>query len=285
MFEKIIVPLDGSEQAELILPYIEKLAIIFGSNIDFCVVMINRDNITLNLLKKYLDNLSNNLTGKRITVKSSFLPGNPGDEIINYANNIDNALLVMTSYGSQSSGQWLIGDLTGKLVTRTNTPVLLVPEKQNVQQVAEPEFRNIVVPLDLSIQGARALPFAKEIARKTGSKLFLLNVLSTVHKSYGAFKYAADFEKQLVETLHKEAQDYFQSITGDLENEKLEFQTDIISGSPADSIIRYAEEQKADLIAVSTHGASGVKRFIMGSVAQKVVQSSDIPLLVIRAKT
>lgn len=284
MYEKIIVPLDGSEQAEFVLPYVEKLAGTFNSSIDLIAVSANHDTTNIHLLQKYLAGIADGITGKGLKTSSTYLPGNPGEDIINYANKNADALLALASYGGSGVSHWLLGDLTSKLITRTNTPVLLVPEKQHPQNVKEPEFLRIVVPLDGSPQGATAMPYARVMAQKTGSKLFLVNVVTSVYKSYGAVKYASDFEKQLAETLHKEAREYFNTLTPELEREKIAFKADIISGSPADSILRYAEENNADLIAISTHGRSGVKRFIMGSVTQQIIHSSDLPILVIRAK-
>jgi nucleotide-binding universal stress UspA family protein len=284
MYEKVIIPLDGSEQAEDIIPYIEKLACTFNSNIDLLVVSANRDNTSVHLLQRYLADILDKLTGKSLKTSSIFLPGNPGEEIINYTGKNTDALLVLASYGGSGAGHWLLGDLTSRLITRTNTPILLVPGKQHPVHVKEPEFFRIVVPLDGSPRGATAMPYAKAMARKSGSQLFLVDVVTSVYKTYGAVKYAADFEKQLSETLRKEAQEYFNTITPELEKEGISFRSDIISGSPADSILRYAEENNADLITISTHGWSGVKRFIMGSVTQQIIHSSNIPVLVIRAK-
>jgi|WetSurMetagenome_2_1015567.scaffolds.fasta_scaffold20273_4 nucleotide-binding universal stress UspA family protein len=284
MYEKIVIPLDGSEQAEFILPYIEKLAGTFNSGIDLLVVSANHDNTNIHLLQKYLADIASGLTGKGLKTSSTFLPGNPGEEIINFTNKNTEGLLALASYGGSGASHWPLGDLTAKIITRTNSPILLVPEKLHPIHSKEPEFLRIVVPLDGSPLGAAALPYVKAVAGKSGSKLFLVDVLTSVYKTYGAVKYAADFEKQLIETLRNEAQEYFNTITPELEIDKIAFKSDIISGSPADSILRYAEENNADLIAISTHGRSGVKRFIMGSVTQQIIHSSDIPVLIIRAK-
>jgi nucleotide-binding universal stress UspA family protein len=282
MYENIIVPLDGSEQAEYVLPYIEKLAGKFNSSIH--IISANRENTSIHLMQRYLADIASGLTGKGLKTSFAFLPGNPGEEIINYTNKNSDALLALASYGGSGASHWMLGDLTAKLITRTATPILLVPEKQHPLHSKEPEFLRIVVPLDGSPLGAAALPYVKAVAGKTGSKLFLVDVVTSAYKAYGAVKYAADFEKQLIETLRNEAQEYFNTITPELEKDKIAFKSDIISGSPADSILRYAEENNADLIAISTHGRSGIKHFIMGSVTRQIIHSSDIPVLIIRAK-
>jgi nucleotide-binding universal stress UspA family protein len=286
MFENIIVPTDGSEQDEFILPYIEKLGITFNSVINIIVISANRDNTKIHLLQRYMAEITTGLAGKGLKATSTFLPGDPEEEIINFTNNNPDALLSIASNGGSGTSHWSLGDLTAKLITRTLSPILLVPvvpDKQHPINSKEPEFLRIVVPLDGSPLGAAALPYAIEIARKTGSNLFLVNAITSAYRSYGAVKYAADFEKQLIETLRKEAQDYFTAITPDLEKEEISFKADIVSGSPSESILRYAEDNHADLIAISTHGRSGLKRFIMGSVAQQVVHDSDIPVLVVKS--
>ena len=127
------------------------------------------------------------------------------------------------------------------------------------------------------------LPWAKELARRTKAKLFLLHVILSPDKLTGVSHYAISFEEQLIETLRKQGREYITSVAAELEREKLDFKYDLITGMPADTILDYAKENDMDLIAMSTHGRTGVGRFILGSVADKVVHVSELPVLLIRA--
>jgi nucleotide-binding universal stress UspA family protein len=96
--------------------------------------------------------------------------------------------------------------------------------------------------------------------------------------------YAVNFEKQLYEKLRSEGEQYLKNVTKNLTKENLETAHNVAAGTPAERIFTYAEEHLIDLIAISTHGRTGIKRFVLGSVARQVIFSTDIPVLLIRAK-
>jgi nucleotide-binding universal stress UspA family protein len=142
-----------------------------------------------------------------------------------------------------------------------------------------------LVPLDTSPDGEAALPWAIELSKKAGSKIFLLHVLPSIYKTYGLPDYAVNFEKQLFETLRIEGEKYLKNVTDNIAKENLETASYVTAGTPAERIFTYAEEHLIDLIAISTHGRTGIKRFVLGSVARQVIFSTDIPVLLIRAKS
>jgi len=284
VYEKLIVPLDGSNKAESILSFVEELALKFNSEITILGVPREHAPSVPPSLDKYIDNVNTQFNNKGLHAKYLLLRGNPGEEIIKYANANNDGLLAMANYGGSGSSHWLLGDLTGKLLLRTVTPLLLAPEKSNEPGKEHSKFKKILIPLDNSTEGEAALPFAIELAKKTNARINLLHVIPSIEKTYGMMKYAVNFEKQLFETLKKEGEDYFQGIIEKLAGDKLDIKYHFIVGTPAESILSYAEESFTDLIAIATHGRTGIKRFVLGSVARQVVLSSDIPVLLVRSK-
>jgi nucleotide-binding universal stress UspA family protein len=284
MYRKLIVPLDGSAKVEGVLPFIDDLTEKFNSEIVLIGVSAVRTINVPRLLSAYIENIADKIRSKGIQVQARLLPGNPGEEIINFANNNRDGILVMASYGGSGSGHWLLGDLIGKITLRTFIPVLLIPEKRLNPDNLSSRFKRILVPLDTSLDGEAALPWAVELSKKANSKIFLLHVISSIYKTYGLPDYAVNFEKQLFETLRNEGEKYLKDITGSLTKENLDAVYHITAGTPAEKIFTYAEEHLIDLIAISTHGRTGIKRFVLGSVARQVIFSTDIPVLLIRAK-
>jgi nucleotide-binding universal stress UspA family protein len=285
MYRKLIVPLDGSIKAEGVLPFVDDLTAKFNSEIILIGVSVVRTINVPRLLSTYIESIADKIRSKGIQVQAHLLPGNPGEEIINFSNNNRDGILIMASYGGSGSGHWLLGDLIGKITLRTVIPVLLIPEKRLSLDNLSSRFKRILVPLDTSLDGEVALPSAIELSKKASSKIFLLYVIPSIYKTYGLPDYAVNFEKQLFETLRIEGEKYLKNVTDNLTKENLETVFHVTAGTPAERIFTYAEEHLIDLIAISTHGRTGIKRFVLGSVARQVIFSTDIPVLLIRAKS
>jgi nucleotide-binding universal stress UspA family protein len=284
MYEKVLISLDGSEDSEMVLPYGEELARRLHSKLEIVGVYSEHEHTFEHLFKNYLNELVNQLSSKGLQSKIVFLHGNAAEEILNYANNSDTSLIGMATHGRSGISRWILGSVAEKVLRGATKPLLLVPEKRHeAKSVEKSIFRRILVPLDGSTPGEVVLPWAKELARRTKSKLFLLHVILSPDKLTGVSHYAISFEEQLIEILRKQGREYITSVAAELEREKLDFKYDLITGMPADTILDYAKENDIDLIAMSTHGRTGVGRFVLGSVADKVVHVSEVPVLLIRA--
>ncbi len=284
MYEKVLVSLDGSEASEIVLPYAEELAQRLNSELDIIGVCAEHERVLEHLLNNYLNDLISQLKSKGIRARVVFLYGNAAEEILDYANKINASLITMATHGRSGISRWLLGSVAEKVLRGATTPLLLVSEKwRKVKPTENPVFRRILVPLDGSALGAAALPWAKELAKRTNAELFLLHVILSPYKVTGVLDYAISFQEQLIEILRKQAQEYMTTVAAELEGEKLNFKHDLITGMPADAILDYARGNAIDLIAMSTHGRTGIGRFVLGSVADKVVHVSNLPVLLVRA--
>jgi nucleotide-binding universal stress UspA family protein len=150
-------------------------------------------------------------------------------------------------------------------------------------------FEKILVCLDGSELAEQVLPYAAEQARCFCSRLTLLHVvLEPVMVSTGAAGGPEHIEKPDVLDQIKEEQKqtfvYLERIAEELREEGLEVEPVLLQGSPGDAIISYAGENNFGLIAMATHGRSGLGRAVFGSVAEHVLRNSDMPLLVIRPR-
>jgi nucleotide-binding universal stress UspA family protein len=284
MYEKVLIPLDGSEDSEMVLPYVEELARRLHSEVEIVGVYSKHEHTSERLFKNYLNELVNQLNSKELRSRAVFLYGNAAEEILSYLNDSDTSLIGMATRGRSGITRWVLGSVAEKVLRGSSKPLLLVSEKHSkVRAEEKPMFQRVLVPLDGSALGATVLPWAKELARRAKAKLFLLYVILSPDKIIGVSHYAISFEKQLIEILRKQGREYITGVATELQREKIDFQYDLITGMPADTILDYAKENDIDLIAMSTHGQTGVGRFILGSVADKVVHVSDLPVLLIRA--
>ena len=147
----------------------------------------------------------------------------------------------------------------------------------------------ILVPLDGSGFAERALPHAIAVAKATSRSLVLLQSVpppipfGEVGWAVGPTTHTEMWSGWEEELLN--AREYLKNVAERLAEEGLQVRTERLQGDPAEEIVRYAEEHpRITLIAMSTHGRSGLDRWVFGSVAEKVVQASPVPLLIIRAK-
>lgn len=144
-------------------------------------------------------------------------------------------------------------------------------------------YRKIMVPLDGSELAESVLSHVKSvIVGVPDHEIALVAVVEPITAGLGASESGID-----VGTLQdygmSAANEYLDNVRTRLENEGLNVYGELLFGNPAHEIVRYATEKKMELIAIATHGRSGFSRLFFGSVAEKVLRSSPVPVLMVRA--
>ena len=145
-------------------------------------------------------------------------------------------------------------------------------------------YKKILVPLDGSVLAEKALPHATALAKGTGAQVTLVTVVQLTLGVAGAkLEAMPEYAAERRAALTGEAVIYLQKVQQDLADQGVVAKPVALEGDVASEIINYAEKNDFDLIAMATHGRSGIKRFVMGSVAEKVMRSAVKPVLLIRA--
>lgn len=147
-------------------------------------------------------------------------------------------------------------------------------------------YRHILVPLDGSALAEQVLPHVHALAANEGTtKITLLRAVPPVFTTSVDYSglMASDISDSMI-TLEHEAESYLAGIADTFRAEGYTVTTEVSAMPAAEAILDYADTQHADLIAIATHGRSGISRFVFGSVTQKVVQTAPVPVLVIRPK-
>lgn len=147
-------------------------------------------------------------------------------------------------------------------------------------------YRHMLVPLDGSALAEQVLPHVHAIAANEGTvRITLLRAVPPIFTTSVDYSgLMATTTADAMETLEAEARDYLDRIAAEFRAEGYTVGMEISNLPPADAILDYAESQNIDLIALATHGRSGISRFVFGSVTQKVIQAAPVPVLVIRPK-
>ena len=149
-------------------------------------------------------------------------------------------------------------------------------------------YSKILVPLDGSDLSELALPHAKALAQHFNSELILIRVCQPVAMPLEVYPTLAgvsyDYTVELQTQVEKETQDYLISLQKQVQQDNIKCRYIGAEGFVPDVILEVAEKEKADLIVMSTHGRSGLSRWVYGSVAAKVLQVAHCPVFLVRAK-
>ena len=142
-------------------------------------------------------------------------------------------------------------------------------------------FQRILVPLDGSLRAERALPVAARIARASGGSIRLLQVVSPPIDYGGGLAVGTLVTRSMIESEIAEATSYLKIIANSDMLTGIATGTEVLYGPPAQDILAYSEAQEADLIVMCSHGRTGITRWVMGSVAHRLVHQSSVPVLVL----
>ena len=142
-------------------------------------------------------------------------------------------------------------------------------------------FRKILIATDGSDYTKSAIDYGVELAKNTGAKLYAIYVIDTA--AFASIPMDAAWES-MYELLKQEGDEATAYVADKAQAEGLEVERHTVEGHPAEEIRKFAENNSVDLIVMGTLGKSGLDRFLLGSVAEKVVRTSKIPVLIVRGK-
>ncbi len=290
MLKKILIPLDGSEIGELALVYAKELAIATNLEVQMACATDRQDKPTLRMCGLYLEKVAERLRTQVIRanpnsdVKTVIVDGDPAEAVVEYTDKEGIDLLIMMSHGGSGIMPWAMGSTANKIIQRCQIPLLMIRASQAVAKRRPVQvYKKILLPLDGSVFGEAALEMTKNIAQVLKSEVILLFVIETVqhiHTIGGPDHFV--YTEQQIELMKKGAKEYLEKIReqfGD-NNGKVILRT----GDPAQEIIKLSEEEKVSVVAMSSHGKSGITRWVMGSISNKVLHGGNTPILLVRPK-
>ena len=309
----ILVPLDGSALAEQALPYVRTLAALLGARVRLLTVIMDdqreslvvegitasygiidplatqRDRWSLTTLtqhaESYLDSHAALLRRHAIDVEVDVRCGPAADVIVEAAAGQHVAMIVMATHGYSGLRRWALGSVTDRVVHATATPVFVV--RGTSAAPTEPiAFRRVMVPLDGSPLAAQALPLTADLAERARAELLLMQAVEEI---IGASTLIAPLGRpdlmssEILRMLRARASQQLDEQAIKLRERGLLVAAHVVEGHAAEAIIDEAERQSVDLIVMATHGYSGIKRWAIGSVTDKVLHAAATPLLLVHA--
>jgi nucleotide-binding universal stress UspA family protein len=264
----------------------------FGSEMDLVLVCDTPKREHHHEHQIYLEKMAKQVTAEigakhpGTSIKPIVLEGYVATQIVEYSNKNDVSLIVMATHGHSGIGAWALGSVTHKILHAMDTPVLLVRAGFHIPDVGRGDlFKHILVPLDGSEAGEAAITYVTELSRKLASEVILCKVVapgSHVH-TIGGLDYVY-FNEDEMDKFSERSAEYLAGVATRMKDTKVTVRSETRIGNPAEEIIKLADEIGTCLVAMSTHGRSGIKQWALGSVTDKVIYAGKTPVLVVRAR-
>jgi nucleotide-binding universal stress UspA family protein len=292
----MLIPLDGSQVAEQVLPYARCLAKALTIPVDLLEVA---DIETLRLLanpergryldtllsekmessKSYLDAIAQSFQGTPVTCIVE--KGKAEDVVIERAATDKGTLIVMATHGRSGIQRWVLGSVTDKVLHGSNNHLFLIRAQDQAKAEGEALLKKVIVPLDGSPVAEMVLPYVIDLAKKMRLEVVLVRSFALPAATADEYQTYTD---ELIGLIEAEARDYLAEKVKEMKGKGLQNVSSAVNvGYGAEEIITLARKTPDNFIAMCTHGRSGVKRFVLGSVTDRVVRHSGDPVLIIRA--
>jgi nucleotide-binding universal stress UspA family protein len=292
MFERILLPLDGSDIAEMSLRYGQELSTRLGSDLILYHVHSHEHLQQEHMYQVYLDSLAQSLQsniGKNQTkVTTKVEEGDPTDNICNLVekNRIDLIIMTAVSASGIKVGK-MLGSVTDHICRTVPIPVMLIRPKHDRQiDKNEQLLRRMIIPLDGSELSKLALPVGEELATKLKliTTIFQMSTMIRLYddgSGFSAYNYYVKFNEDEKDRVGAD----MQVIEKGLKEKGIDVTSVVTSGiDAAYEIIELCKKINADLVVMSTHGRTGLGRWVFGNVAEKVLRHGETPLLMVHAR-
>ena len=298
-FRSIVLPLDGSAFAEQAIPAASAIARATGAKLR--LVLVHRlppppnDPETAKLYvsvelalrkseREYLRAIARRLKDRGILAAALVLDGPAGPTLVQWIGESAADLVVMTTHGRGALGRAAYGSVADQLVRSLEVPVLLVrPDPVDRGKDTEWMLREIVVGLDGSRTAEAALEPAAALAGTLQLPVTVVQVVTPLSVAADPpLPFPTGYDARITEVRRREALDYLEDVVEGLRQQGVgATAAAVIGDSPAATLVDLGRPERGVLLAVGTRGRGGVKRLMLGSVADKLVRGANVPVLVV----
>lgn len=302
MLRSLLVPLDGTRFSELALPLAEGIAQATGAALHLAHVHVphppdallsntqfhfegvdldDYDDHDKESEARYLDSLARRV-GRDSDTKVDFalLEGDIKETLERYAQEVEADAVVLSTHSRTGVRRAWMGSVAEVLIRAGKLPVLAVHAEEDGTVGPPLQIRNLLIPLDGSELSETIVPAAAELALAFNARVTLLQVVSSRFPTHNGLVPA--LPQHWTEALQS-GENYLEEVARRLRSRGLRVETMVMAHSrPSQAIRDVAMEVNADLLALATHGYTGLKRAVFGSVAEDVLRHCNIPMLIHR---
>jgi nucleotide-binding universal stress UspA family protein len=293
VFDRVLVPLDGSARAEAVLVQLRPIL----RRVDTEVLVVRAAWLPVSLARgdtaglagelkaeagSYVDGVVARLVNEGVKARRILCEGPAAEMILEAAARENADLIAMATHGRTGLARWAMGSVAEKILRASEVPVLLMKSFTPAGAVPAKEtpFRKILLPTDGSEHSMAAVPWAIGMGRLFDSEF------DVVYSSPGPPSVMGSYFGTMIEPVLQEPPE----VAGEVARRAAQRITEAgfravplaVSGDPAAQIVDLAASRGANLVVMSSHGRTGLGRWVFGSVAEKVLRSSPVPVLVVR---
>jgi len=297
MFNRILVPLDGSKLAEQILPYVRITAGAFQTPIHLLSIVSmlpfaalqpmqnpRRRELINSLLGKTLEYLSEvkaSLDDLGVPISYAVQEGDTPSWIVREAEQDPGTLIAISTHGRSGITRWIMGSVTNDVLHASQNPILVIRSQDERTYRPEAKLEVVVVPLDGSPGAESILPYAAALAKALDLKVVLTTVPSPSF-SLGTFDRVTAAYESILEAEESYSKNYLRNVASDLRRRGLGSVSERVAhGHVPTAVVDVVKDYPDCLVALASHGRIGFERWAVGSVADHVVRRSGEPVLVV----
>jgi nucleotide-binding universal stress UspA family protein len=276
MYERVLLPTDGSRPAEAAARHGVVIATAFDASLHVVGVVPDRGRGERLAEARARDAVS---TIEELVEQESDLScravvehGRPYETILSYAAENDVDLVVMGTHGRRGLSRTLLGSVTERVIRLSDDPVVAVPPGAIGRE--KDGYEKLLVPTDGSPAATAAVDHGLSVAERLGATVRVLCVL--------------DGETSLPplgDPIRDEANEAVEAVAERASGRDVTLTTHVQPGTPHEVINDFVVAHGIDLVTMGTHGRSGVRRRLLGSVTERVLRTSDVPVLTVRQDT
>jgi nucleotide-binding universal stress UspA family protein len=301
---KLVVPLDGSALAEQAVTYAQVLATGTTEVVLLSVLLPAEPirglfgNIKVSaegVLRRLKEDVTAELEAvaarlrqdsPNVTATVSVTVGDPAEEIMREATERHAELIVMASHGRGAVGRLAFGSVADRVARTSDTPVMIIRPQDARPELGSVSIRRLLVPLDGSDLAAQALPFAESVGKLLEMPVHLIAAIDISQLT--SFSLAAgglfsdELYNELLGSLRHDMEQKLEQQAASLRQNGVSVEWEIVDGQ-AVPVIENATRD-GDVVVMTSHGRGGIGRWVIGSVAEKLVRHCPVPVILIRAK-
>ena len=276
----ILVPLDSSPEARTALPYAMVLA---TPGTEILLLTVVPDEAAVYAAASELEQAARPLRVVGHTVRTEVAVGDPTQGILDTAANQGVGMIVLASHGRGAVGRLIYGSIADRVAREAMAPVMVV--RAASLEPGPVGITRLVVPLDGSPFAEQSLPVATEISRGLGTPIYLVRAVNSAALLPPAIGFGEAIPVEIYDEtekeLEQEAQAYLAGVAQTLRDQKLPVATRVLIGPPA-TAIREAT-QLGDVVVLCSHEQTGVRRWLLGSVAESLSREDEAPVILVPA--
>lgn len=296
MYDDVLVPTDGSDSAEVAIPHAVAVATVYDATVHALSVVDERSSPDTAALRDApaagrvsaleagaeaaVDRVERVVTDHGLSCRPAVRHGVPAEAIHAYVTDEGIDAVAMGTHGRTGLDRLLVGSVTERVVRQSDVPVLTVAFDPERETTTAADYDRLLLPTDGSEAARAAIEHGVALADAFDATVHALSVVD-VDGLVGAYA-AGSTLPDLVDTLREGCDEAVETVETACADRDVDVITHVAEGTTHQTIQRYTDRERIDLIVMGTHGRTGLERQLLGSVTARTIRTSEVPVLAVR---